>query len=62
MVGDRRDFIFPLSVFGWEEGNMKGYKINFFGWEEKRDNKKINLYKFTLIPLLYITRIFFFGG
>ena len=39
-MGDRRDFIIPLCVFGWKKRKMKEYKTNLFSWEEKQDDKK----------------------
>ena len=45
--------IYFLSfVFGWEGGKVKGLKMFLFGWEEKWEDRKCNLYKLTHILLL----------
>ena len=32
---------------------MRGWKTLLFGWREKGKNRKCNLYKLTIIPLLH---------
>ena len=50
----RRDFNFLSWTHGIWFGSQKveGWKIVLFDWEEKWDDKKCNLYKFTHLPLL----------
>ena len=46
-------FSFPSCVFGWRGGKVGGWKILLFGWREKGNDGKCNLYKLTIIPLLH---------
>lgn len=50
----RRDFNFLSWTYGIWFGSAKveGWKTVLFGWEEKWDDKKCSLYKFTLLLLL----------
>ena len=46
-------FSFPSCVFGWKGGKVGGWKTLLFGWKEKGEDRKCNLYKLTIIPLLH---------
>ena len=52
-MGGWKIFIFPSCVFGWRGGKVGGWKTLLFGWREKKNDGKYNLYKLTIIPLLY---------
>ena len=49
---DRKYLVFP-RVFGWRGGKVRGWKTFLFGWREKEKDRKYNLYKLTIIPLLH---------
>ena len=52
-VGGWKIFSFSSCVFGWRGGKVGGWKTLLFGWREKEKDGKYNLYKLTIIPLLY---------
>ena len=52
-VGGQKIFSFPSHVFDWRDEKMGGWKTLLFGWREKWKDKKCNLYKLTIIPLLH---------
>ena len=52
-VGGWKIFSFPSCMFGWRGGKVGGWKTLLFGWREKGKDEKCNLYKLTIIPLLY---------
>ena len=52
-MGEWKIFIFPSCVFGWRGGKVGGWKTLLFGWREKKNDGKYNLYKLTIIPLLH---------
>ena len=52
-VGGLKIFGFPSCVFGWRGGEVGGWKTLLFGWKEKGNDGKCNLYKLTIIPLLH---------
>ena len=52
-VGGWKIFSFPSYVFGWRGGKIGGWKALLFGWREKGNDGKCNLYKLTIIHLLH---------
>ena len=52
-VKGQKKFSFPSCVFDWRGGKVGGWKTFLFGWKEKRDDGKCNLYKLTIMSLLY---------
>ena len=40
-------------MFGWRGGKVGGWKTFLFSWREKWEDRKYNLYKLTIIFLLY---------
>ena len=40
-------------MFGWRGGKVREWKTLLFGWREKGNDEKYNLYKLTIIPLLH---------
>ena len=52
-MGEWKIFSFPSYVFGWRDGKVRGWKTLLFDWREKGKNRKYNLYKLTIIPLLH---------
>ena len=44
-------------MFGWEGRKVEGWKTLLFGWEEKWEDRKLNLYKITIISNLGKTKI-----
>ena len=40
-------------MFDWRGGKVGGWKTFLFGWKEKGDDGKCNLYKLTIMSLLY---------
>ena len=52
-VGGLKIFGFSCCVFGWMGGKVGGWKTLLFGWREKGNDGKCNLYKLTIIPLLH---------
>ena len=52
-VGGWKIFSFSSYVFGWRGGKVGEWKTLLFGWREKKNDGKYNLYKLTIIPLLY---------
>ena len=49
---DGKYLVFP-RVFGWRGEKVGGWKTLLFYWREKGKDGKCNLYKLTIIPLLY---------
>ena len=43
-------------MFDWRGGKVGGWKTFLFGWKEKGDDGKCNLYKLTIMSLLYNSR------
>lgn len=39
-------------IFGWGDRKMEGLKTLLFCWKEKWKDRKCDLYKFTIMPLL----------
>ena len=52
-MGVWKIFSFPSCVFGWRGGKVGEWKTLLFGCREKGKDKKYNLYKLTMIPLLH---------
>ena len=52
-MGEWKIFSFPSCVFGWRSGKLRGWKTFLFGWREKEEDGKCNLYKLTIMPLLH---------
>ena len=52
-VGGWKIFSFLSCVFGWRSGKLGGWKTFLFGWREKEEDGKCNLYKLTIMPLLH---------
>ena len=52
-VREHKIFDFPFCVFGWRDGKVEGWKPLLFGWREKMKDRKCNLYKLAIIPLLH---------
>ena len=52
-MGGWKIFSFFSYVFGWRGGKVGGWKTLLFGWREKKNDGKYNLYKLTIIPLLH---------
>ena len=52
MRGQKR-FGFSSCVFGQRGGKVEGQKTFLFGWREKGEDGKCNLYKLTIMSLLY---------
>ena len=50
---DRKDLVFPHVCFVGEVEKVRGWKTFLFGWKEKWENEKCNLYKLTIMSLLY---------
>ena len=48
---DIKDLVFS-RVFSWMDGKVEIWNFFLFGWGEKWEDRKYNLYKFTFIPLL----------
>ena len=40
-------------MFGWRGGKVGEWKTLLFGWIQKGNDEKCNLYKLTIIPLLH---------
>ena len=54
MVGGvEKRFGFPLCVFGWRGGKVRGWKTILFGLREKWEDGRCSLYKLTIMSLLY---------
>ena len=49
----RKDFVFSHVCVGWRSGKMRGWKTFLFGWREKGKDGKCNLYKLTIMSLLF---------
>ena len=52
-VGEWKIFSFPSYMFGWRGEKVGGWKILLFGGREKRNDRKYNLCKLTIIPSLH---------
>ena len=50
-MGGQKRFGFLSCMFGWRGGKVGGWKKNLFGWREKREDEKCNLYKLTIMSL-----------
>ena len=52
-MGEQKIFGFLSCVFGWRGGKVEGWKTFLFDQREKGEDGKYNLYKLTIMSLLY---------
>ena len=52
-MGEQKIFGFLSCVFGWRGGKVEGWRTFLFDQREKGEDGKYNLYKLTIMSLLY---------
>ena len=59
-VGGQKIFSFSSYVFGLRDGKVREWKTLLFGWKEKWNDGKCNLYKLTIISLIHNIYIYMY--